>query len=875
MDSGWFTQGFSNLTAGIAQAVSEVESRLDKALDAPLTAATGASANASDTTHPAKDASTMPLDYFSASLASVASSVAKAANSQGLAIHQQLQQANVLPPAASESNEASMSRDPVRVVPHPVSVAVVPHPAPVTVFPQSPVAVVPHPAPVAVVPQTNPASVAAPPALDPPVEAPAPPPPTSIPTVHPSSEPIAEPPVLEPMDDPAPDPIPLTEPQKLASVISQREQQLMAAMTANAMLSDEITEMKAQIDALEAKLTQPVSAGDAAGGASVDAVALEEFTKRLEKSEKAGNIAIRDRDKYKANLAGLQASFDDAIKQLGDREEKIKILLEEGEKLSKNELKMSTIVKKLRAKEQESETQIKDQLQKIELMTAELYDLKEKFARVTESEKRLGDSAKTNMDSLDKQAKQIVKLENELTTAKGEGNNLKAQLERARLDLQEARELSVNVNSVAHAEALEKEISANAALHKQLLDQQKHYMAIENALQKEVYELRSTLARVEDESNWKEDNLRKEIQSLHTRLQAADSRQEDLFAEARSADRPLIRQIESMQAQQLVAQQNWDQIEISLSTRLQQAERERFESIEKEKTSVERYEELNKRFTALEYQFSRERQERSRIQAELDESASRVDDSNRKASDLNATLSLLKSKHVRALEEAQESFQASLTKAIEEERRKAETSLHHERARLEKERLKLNELKQLSERAAQNNGPATTSTTSVASISTSNLQRQASTDSAVSPSVSGSSIYDSSRPLDVSGSGVAGQQQQGAVVEKLYHSLKQLQGQVASLHAQLNMVTKTRDELAEELVKATSESSDAKSNAATIRALETELAELNRRYLAALEMLGEKTEEVDDLQQNIAELRKIQKAEIEEIMRLRSPAESK
>ncbi|KAI9330427.1 hypothetical protein BDR26DRAFT_698678 [Obelidium mucronatum] len=168
---------------------------------------------------------------------------------------------------------------------------------------------------------------------------------------------------------------PLSPEKRLASIISQREQQLLAAMTANAALSDEISDLKKQIDVLVSK-----------DSASV----LEEFTKRLDASEKANSLALKDRDKYKSNYNALQASFDDTIKQLSDREEKIKNLLEEGEKLSKNELKMSTIVKKLRAKEQESETLMKEQTKKIEQLTTELSDLKEKWSRLTESERRLG-----------------------------------------------------------------------------------------------------------------------------------------------------------------------------------------------------------------------------------------------------------------------------------------------------------------------------------------------------------------------------------------------------------------------------------------------------------------------------------------------------
>ncbi|KAI9330428.1 TATA element modulatory factor 1 TATA binding-domain-containing protein [Obelidium mucronatum] len=320
------------------------------------------------------------------------------------------------------------------------------------------------------------------------------------------------------------------------------------------------------------------------------------------------------------------------------------------------------------------------------------------------------------------------------------------------------------------------------------------------------------------------------------------------------------------------ARKDWEQIEVSLTARLQQAERECFESGEKEKASVEKCEELNKKVSSLEYQFGRERQERSRIQAELDDHVSRLDNSDRQVSDLTAKLNHLKTSHARELQEAQTAFQETLRKALEEERRKTEMLLKEERDRLQRERLKVDDLKQLSEKVNSTNGAAgPTSSATPPFVSTSSLPKQSSgsLDGVMSPSG-----YDSPRtPLDISSGGVAGQHQPGgAVVERLYHSLKQLQGQVSSLQAQLHMVTKTRDELAEELVKATSDASDAKTSAATIQSLESQLGELNRRYMAALELLGEKMEKVEDLQQNIDELKRIQKIEIEELMRVQKPA---
>ncbi|KAJ3262897.1 TATA element modulatory factor 1 [Chytriomyces hyalinus] len=675
-----------------------------------------------------------------------------------------------------------------------------------------------------------------------------------------------------------------SETDKLSSIISQREQQLLAAITENAALTDEIAKIRTRIQDLETYRGAQNEAGDAA--------AMDEFSKRLESAEKAGSAALKDRDKYKQKLGLLQSSFDEAIKKLGEREEQVKSLLEEGEKLSKNELKMSNIVKKLRAKEADAEKEMKEQQKKFDALSAELTELKEKFARVTETDRKLGENLKSSNELADKQAKQIVKLENETATIRAELTQHKALLERARADLADSKALVENANSVAHAEALEKEISANEALHKQLLEQQKNHSSIESALQKEVFDLRSLLARVEDEANWKEDNMRKEVMSLQNRLQATEARHEDLFAEARAADRPLVRQIESLQVQHAAARKDWEQIEIRfLLLEDAPAEKERLEFAERERVSVERYEDLNKRFVAIEYQFSRERQERSRIQAELEESMSKLDGSVGTINDLSAKINVIKSGHERDLQQMRVDFEERIRQAVDEETRKLKETMRQERERFHAEKQKLQDLKIMTEKTYQQQqqhqqqhqqpasaqyGASFSNNTAAGSPSTAaSMMSPSGSMASIRMSMSGDGLQSPSSmmgSLELNSGMGAASVHQGAVVERLVHNLKQLQGQVSSLQMQMQLVTKTRDELAEELVKATAENSDLKNAGSKIESLETQLTELTRRYNAALEMLGEKTEQVDELQERILEMKRIQKAEIEEIMRLRGGA---
>jgi hypothetical protein len=56
-----------------------------------------------------------------------------------------------------------------------------------------------------------------------------------------------------------------------------------------------------------------------------------------------------------------------------------------------------------------------------------------------------------------------------------------------------------------------------------------------------LFELRTSLERSQNEMGWKEDNFRKEIAALQSRLQDADARQEDLAFMGHEATKPLLR----------------------------------------------------------------------------------------------------------------------------------------------------------------------------------------------------------------------------------------------------------------------------------------------------------------------------------------------
>lgn len=91
----------------------------------------------------------------------------------------------------------------------------------------------------------------------------------------------------------------------------------------------------------------------------------EEYTQRLSALEKKFQQAIREKDSLRKQLdaakqeAASRLSKAELETLISEKDEIIKELREEGEKLSKQQLQHSNIIKKLRAKEKENESTFK------------------------------------------------------------------------------------------------------------------------------------------------------------------------------------------------------------------------------------------------------------------------------------------------------------------------------------------------------------------------------------------------------------------------------------------------------------------------------------------------------------------------------------
>ena len=107
-------------------------------------------------------------------------------------------------------------------------------------------------------------------------------------------------------------------------------------------------------------------------------------------------------------------------------------------------------------------------------------------------------------------------------------------------------------------------------------------------------------------------------------------------------------------------------------------------------------------------------------------------------------------------------------------------------------------------------------------------------------------------------------------VDRLQTTIKQSEARVSLLQAQLQSAIKTRDEMAEELVRATNENDELQQKLVASEAEVTEKVQLKIKYALAdprfdkcLEILGEKTERVLELEADIQDMKEAYKTHIQ------------
>lgn len=643
---------------------------------------------------------------------------------------------------------------------------------------------------------------------------------------------------------------------EMAEVLQAREAKLISLSKENHSLAEDVSILRCQLKKAE-------EARDAEA-ADLDAL-TQEFTVRIGEAEKKMQTVLKEKERLKQQLNAAEKELArrsadaDVEAMLEEKRQQVEELLLEGEKLSKQQLQSSTIIKKLRAKEKESDSTITSQKKKLEDQASELEHLKVVLNSKEEMEKKQNDAISQFNTAVQKQEKEIAKLRSELEDANEKSRGLQVALDNSYKEIAELHKSNATQDSKAQEAALSAETHVREELKAAMEREQMRFKQEREAFIMQADDLRLDMTRLEKEHSRREDVLRQEIAYLQTRLQEDEARSQELTQSVSSATRPLLRQIENLQATYGAQANAWERVEKNLTDRLAEAQTSLAVAQEKERTANQQYMELSAKVAALEASNSSLRQEKATLIAKVESNKNQLEE-----------LQDTRNSFVAQLESSKKVLLEELGQ-LKLDKMHLESQLNVERSRVETEKKKtqaLEEQLRLAERPRSRGTPSPSPSMSVSrqesvvgSVhegypgSMMNWSFHDESDSGSTVGVSRASVYESLRQ---SGAAIA--------VENMSSQLKLREGEITQLQSEISRLERTRESMAKELVNLSNQNEELQEVKLQHEQLQVQFKELNQRYSAILQMYGEKEEQVQELRLDLQDVKEMYKTQIDALM---------
>ncbi|KAL8808853.1 MAG: hypothetical protein Q9200_003956 [Gallowayella weberi] len=594
-----------------------------------------------------------------------------------------------------------------------------------------------------------------------------------------------------------------------------------------------------------------------------------------------------------AKKARSEAEPGSLADQVAAKDEKIALLMEEGHKLSQTELKHMSIIKKLRAKASEDDKRMAESKKLVEKHEKAARDAQQKAKRAEEATKRASE-----------QARNLPRLVEDLERMRADRDTQDALFQDLQTRFDETTSTARQVEEKAQAEALQAERRRTAELGYELSNFKTERESVERQYQTELRELREKSEREKERARIAEIERQGEQNILESRLEAYRARVEEVSAgTSGDVQAKLLRQVETLQNQYAVASENWQGIEGSLLARASALEKERDDFAKREadirrkarETNMKsrRAEEELERLTAKTHDLDHETlQQRSQLASLRDKLTRAEADATAARKALIAEREAWEAKQVQRLEEerAQQQYNARTPDAIDQQFRTESpvTSGHHRKASNAADRASPHNLRRLQ-------GLAITGTTAERPVSRRSstqplnyssdhhrsLSRQDSMSFAGIPETPSiqidnqddffDGIHTPATPErtinDMISVSTAGAGPSVQLVERMSAAVRRLESEKAAHKDELARLSTQRDEAREQIVGLMKEAEEKRAADARAIKLEKEVEDLNARYLTTLEMLGEKSERVDELKADVADLKEMYRELVDRTMK--------
>ncbi|RYO80561.1 hypothetical protein DL766_002897 [Monosporascus sp. MC13-8B] len=575
-------------------------------------------------------------------------------------------------------------------------------------------------------------------------------------------------------------------------------------------------------------------------------------------------------------------------KKIAEKDQQVAQLMEEGQRLANNEQKHRSIIKKLRAQLAASENDLNEQKiwrQKAEVelsyLRARSREL-EDFEKANEGSRRLTDQLQRDMEKL---RVDLASRDNAISELKRqlqeEADRAKSTAVRANDQLLEARQ--------NHIKELEDAVTTLKVEKGLVADRAKAH----------AVELQEKAERAIERSRAVELDLKGEIQALESKLEAFRVRAEEVSSGAiGDAQAKLLRQIETLQTQYAVASENWQGIEASLVARVANLERERDAALRRESEMRKKARETAARAKHQEEELEAARNQLPSVQKDLSSYQSQLECFRKRAEEAETALA-----EARCEFDKQRMAWKEKAERMDSERRQWPEDLPNTSLRSNSrpqspllsaaQRTFSGEFLGLQSFPSKFRKPSAPSSIGepspgdhassarrpsaqpptrspmiptfprqsgtsqshlgglemLASPSTYPLDRDDPFDSADTPA-SPQNVLQDMVSVSTIGAGPSVQ-----LVERMSAAIRRLESEKVAAKEELARISSQRDEARAEIVTLMREVGAGKAAVSKVESLEKEIAEIHDRYQTTLEMLGEKSELVEELRADVDDVK--------------------
>ena len=551
-------------------------------------------------------------------------------------------------------------------------------------------------------------------------------------------------------------------------------------------LEAELAVTRETLNAREAQLLK--SASKATAAAELE-LALNELRDKLAAAEHATGQAIKERDQWKRQY---EKSGDNAM-LLKEKDAIIQEVMEEGENLSKKQMEMEMRLRE-RAKE--------------------IKDLKEKQADLVEQ----AVAAKRTEFQAD----------------------LKSAMARAAKELDEQKSYYIQQLTSAKTAAAATEAATDSAARQTLGKQLKEAEESIESLKEQVEGLQQALTRASEKAAAREERLAEDLRDAEQRLQESDARHEELAQRLPESTRPLLRQIETMRAQESERAEAWSGAERAMLARVAAAEEATEVATAAQLAAAEDAADAKSRVHDAEAAANRARAEADAARKRLQEREQQLSEERTRVEAATEAAAAQEGK-LRALEDQAREREGRLKQQLAEERGRLEAA----KAAWERERL------ELESSLAEVKDKLTDATKKLE-------EREEEVRAANRAKTSGDGVRDTvqaaldraARSVNTAGSGGAELAVMRAT-EELQRQIRSKEVEITIVQDRVKQLEASERALSDELVRQT----QLMDEAGDPRQLRAELQELEGRHIDALELMGETSEENEELKDRVQGLR--------------------